>query len=194
MKAIVCTGYGSPEVLKVLEMPKLAPAAGEILIRVRATTVTSGDWRIRRLEMPPGFGLVGRLIFGLSKPRQLVLGSEVAGEVESVGEKVSNFQRGDRVVAFSGAKMGCHAQFKCMKASGCVVGLPDEIDFETAAALPFGGTTALHFLRTHLGARWRTRRGDRRGTRGLDPGAAARKGAWHQGGGRSRRGVRRGFA
>jgi len=147
MKAIACTGYGSPEVLHLLEVPKPEPAADEIVIRVRATTVTSGDWRIRSLEMPPGFGLLARVMFGFSRPRQPILGSEVAGEVESVGKKVTAFKPGDRVVAFDGKKMGCHAQFKCMNATGCVVGLPGEIDFETAAALPFGGTTALHFLR-----------------------------------------------
>jgi len=147
MKAIACTGYGSPEVLQIIEIPQPVPAADEIVIRVRATTVTSGDWRIRSLEMPPGFGLIARLIFGLTKPRQPILGSEVAGEVESVGNRVTTFRPGDRVLAFDGAKMGCHAEFKSMKAAGCVVALHDDIDFETAAALPFGGTTALHFLR-----------------------------------------------
>jgi len=147
MKAIVCTSYGSPEVLQIREIRKPVPAADEIVIRVHATTVTSGDWRIRSLEMPRGFGLMARMMFGIVKPRQPILGSEVAGKVESVGESVTAFQIGDRVFAFDGAKMGCHAEFKSIKATGCVVSLPDEIDFETAAALPFGGTTALHFLR-----------------------------------------------
>jgi len=147
MKAMACMGYGPPEVLQILEVQKPEPEADEIVIRVRATTVTSGDWRIRSLEMPPGFGLLARLIFGLTKPRQPILGSEVAGEVEAMGDKVATFQPGDRVVAFDGAKMGGHAEFKAIKAAGCVVALPEDIDFETAAALPFGGTTALHFLR-----------------------------------------------
>jgi len=147
MKAMACTGYGSSEVLRAIELQKPAPAAGKIVIRVRTTSVTSGDWRIRSLEMPPGFGFVARLFFGLTKPRQPILGSEVAGEVESVGENVTIFQVGDRVVAFDGANMGCHAEFKSIKAAGCVVSLHEDIAFETAAALPFGGTTALHFLR-----------------------------------------------
>jgi NADPH:quinone reductase-like Zn-dependent oxidoreductase len=146
MKAVVCTGYGSPDVLQIIEKPKPVPAADEILIRIHATTVTSGDWRIRSQEMPPGFGLIARLIFGLTKPRQPILGSEAAGEVEAVGERVTAFRPGDRVLAFDGARMGCHAEFKSMKAAGCVVPLPAGIDFKTAAALPFGGTTALHFL------------------------------------------------
>lgn len=106
MKAIACTGYGSPEVLHLLEVPKPEPAADEIVIRVRATTVTSGDWRIRSLEMPPGFGVLARVMFGFSRPRQPILGSEVAGEVESVGERVTAFKPGDRVVAFDGKKDG----------------------------------------------------------------------------------------
>lgn len=147
MKAIACTGYGSPDVLQLVEIPKPIPAANEILIRVHATTVTAGDWRIRSQEMPPGFGLIARLIFGLRKPRQSILGSEVAGEVEAIGEKVTTFRPGDRVLAFDGWMMGCHAEFKVMKATGCVVPIPAGLDFVTAAALPFGGTTALHFLR-----------------------------------------------
>lgn len=146
MKAVACRAYGSPDVLQIIEAPKPVPAADEILIRVHGTTVTSGDWRIRSQEMPPGFGLIARLIFGLTGPRQPILGSEVAGEVEAVGERVTAFRPGDRVLAFDGAKMGCHAEFKSIKASGCVVPLPAGIDFNTAAALPFGGTTALHFL------------------------------------------------
>lgn len=147
MKAVVCTRYGPPEVLEIQEVPKPVPAASEILIRVRATTVTSGDWRIRSLEMPPGFGILARPIFGFTKPRQPILGSEVAGEVESVGARVSRFKPGDRVVAFAGTRMGCHAQFKVMAETGNVVALPEGIEFTTAAALPFGGTTAMHFLR-----------------------------------------------
>lgn len=146
MKAVLCTAYGTPDVLQIIEIPKPVPAADEILIRVHATTVTSGDWRIRSQEMPPGFGLIARLIFGLTKPRQPILGSEAAGEVEAVGERVTAFRPGDRVLAFDGARMGCHAEFKPIKAAGCVVPLPAGIDFKTAAALPFGGTTALHFL------------------------------------------------
>lgn len=147
MKSVFCTGYGSPDVLRIVEIPKPSPGPYEIVIRVRATTVTSADWRIRSLEMPPGFGLLARLIFGFLKPRQPILGSEVAGEVDLVGEAVTTFRPGDRVVAFVGARMGCHAEFKCIKASDCVATLPPEIDYATAAALPFGGTTAMHFIR-----------------------------------------------
>ena len=106
MKAVACTGYGSPDVLQIIEKPKPVPAADEILIRIHATTVTSGDWRIRSQEMPPGFGLIARLMFGLTRPRQPILGSEVAGEVDAVGESVTAFRPGDRVLAFDGVKMG----------------------------------------------------------------------------------------
>jgi len=147
MKAAICTGYGSADVVRIVDVPKPVAGDDEILIRARATTVTSGDWRIRSLEMPPGFGQIARLIFGITKPRQPILGSEVAGEVEAVGKDVSKFRVGDRVVAFDGSGLRCHAEFKCIRESGNVVRIPDQMDFTTAAALPFGGTTAMDFLR-----------------------------------------------
>lgn len=147
MKAAIVTCYGSAEVVRIVDVPKPTAGHDEISIRVRAATVTSADWRIRSLEMPSGFGLIARLIFGIAKPRQPILGSEVAGEVEAVGRDVSTFRVGDRVLAFDGSGLRCHAQFKCIRASGNVVRIPDQMDFTTAAALPFGGTTAMDFLR-----------------------------------------------
>lgn len=147
MKAAIVTCYGSADGVRIVDVPKPTAGNDEILVRVRATTVTSADWRIRSLEMPPGFGLIARLIFGIAKPRQPILGSEVAGEVAAVGRDVSTFRVGDRVVAFDGSGLRCHAQLKCIRASGNVVRIPDQMDFTTAAALPFGGTTAMDFLR-----------------------------------------------
>lgn len=152
MKAALCTRYGAPDVIQIVDVPRPVAADDEILIRVRATTVTAGDWRIRSLDMPPGFGLIARPIFGMTRPRQPILGSEVAGEVAAVGRNVSKFHAGDRVVAFDGAGMRCHAEFKCMRANGNVVRIPDHMEFVTAAALPFGGTTAMDFLQ-RLGLR-----------------------------------------
>lgn len=147
MKAIVCTKYGSPDVLKLIEVAKPIPKDNEILIKIYATTVTSADWRLRSLDMPPGFGIISRLVFGVSKPRQPILGTELAGEVESVGKNATKFKAGDRVFAFCGATMGCHAEYKCLPEDGPVVLKPANLTYEEAAALSFGGTTALDFFR-----------------------------------------------
>jgi NADPH:quinone reductase-like Zn-dependent oxidoreductase len=147
MKAIVYERYGSPDVLELKEIEKPSPKSDELLIKVRATTVTSGDWRARSLEMPPGFGLMGRLFFGISKPRQPILGTELAGDVEAVGSEVKAFKVGDPVFAFSGASMGCHAEYKCVKEGSAVARKPANLSYEEAAALSFGGTTALDFFR-----------------------------------------------
>src|SRR5262245_53955108 len=103
MKAIVYERYGPPDVLELKEIEKPSPKSDEVLVRVRATTVTTADWRARSLEMPRGFGFMGRLFFGISKPRQPVLGTELAGDVEAVGKDVKTFKVGDPVFAFPGA-------------------------------------------------------------------------------------------
>jgi len=147
MKAIVYERYGPPEVLQLKEIEKPTPKANEVLIRTHATTVTSGDWRVRSLNVPTGFGLITRLAFGISTPRQTILGSELSGVVETVGKDVTKFKVGDPVFASSDASMGCHAEYKCMPQDGAVVLKPSSLSFDEAAALPFGGTTALDFLR-----------------------------------------------
>ncbi len=147
MKAAVYERYGPPEVLSIREVPTPVPKDHEVRIRVHATTVTAGDWRVRSLDVPTGFGLVSRLIFGITRPRQPILGTELAGRVESVGNKVTRFRPGDPVFAFAGATMGCHAEFKCLPADGAVMPKPPKLSYEEAAALSFGGTTALHFFR-----------------------------------------------
>jgi len=147
MKAVVYEKYGSPAVLQFKEVEKPAPKNDELLIKIHATTVTSGDWRARSLDMPPGFGLIGRLVFGIFRPRKPILGTELAGEVESVGKDVSKFNIGDEVFAFSGVGMGCHAEYRCMPEHGAVALKPANLSYEEAAALSFGGTTALDFFR-----------------------------------------------
>ncbi|MCZ6691474.1 MAG: NAD(P)-dependent alcohol dehydrogenase [Planctomycetota bacterium] len=147
MKAIVYTRYGPPDVLQLKEVEKPTIKDNEVLIKIFATTVTSGDWRVRALEFPAGFGLIGRLVFGVSKPRQPILGTELAGEVESVGKDVSKFKVGDEVFAFDDAGMGCHAEYKCMPEDGAVALKPANLTYDEAAAISFGGTTALHFFR-----------------------------------------------
>lgn len=147
MKAAVHDRYGPPEVVAIRDMPKPEPLAGEVLIRVHATTVTSADWRARSLDMPRGFGALGRLVFGVRGPRKRILGSEVAGVTESVGEGVTRFAVGDEVFAFDGYGLGGHAEYKRMRETGPIARKPANLSFEEAAALSFGGTTALSFLR-----------------------------------------------
>jgi len=139
--------YGSPDVLEFKEIAKPIPKDNEVLIRTHATTVTTGDWRARSLAMPAGFGLMGRLFFGVFRPRQPVLGTELAGEVESVGKNVSRFKAGDQVFAFAGAGMGCHAEYKCMPEDGAIALKPAHLTYDEAAVLSFGGTTMLDFFR-----------------------------------------------
>jgi len=147
MKAIVYKRYGPPDVLQLEEVEKPVPRYNEVLIKTHATTVTSGDWRVRSLNVPVGFGLIMRLVFGVTRPKQPILGSESAGVIESTGKDVSKFKVGDAVFAFSDAAMGCHAEYKCMAEDGAVVPKPSNLSFEEAAALSFGGTTALDYLR-----------------------------------------------
>ena len=147
MQAIAYSSYGSPEVLGSIELPRPVPKAGEILVRVRATTVTAGDYRARSLDMPPGFGLVGRLVFGLVRPRRRVLGTEFSGVVEAVGNAVTRFTPGDRVFAYPGANFGGYAGYAVIAENAAIAHAPDNLDLEEAAALSFGGATALDFLR-----------------------------------------------
>ena len=147
MKAYVCRSYGRPEVLELKDVPTPAQKDDEVLIKVYATTVTAGDWRVRTLNVPKGFALLARLALGLTRPRQPILGTELAGIVEATGKSVTRFRPGDAVFAFPGGKMGCHAQYCVVAENRPVVHKPEKLTFEEAASLSFGGSTALHFLR-----------------------------------------------
>jgi len=147
MKAAVYTRYGPPTVVEIKEVAMPVPGDHEVLIEVRATTVTTGDWRARSLEVPRGFGLMSRLFFGIAGPRQPILGTELSGDIVSVGGDVRGFRVGDAVFAFPGAAMGGHAEYRCMPDDGMVAKKPASLGYEEAAALSFGGTTALTFLR-----------------------------------------------
>ena len=156
MKAIVYERYGSPDVLHLTEMAKPVPGDREVLIQVHATTVNSGDWRVRSLEVPAGFGLMARLALGVFRPRQPILGTELAGEIEAVGKDVKAFKPGDQIFAFSGVRMGCHVEYKTMPEDGPLTIKPRNLSYEEAATLSFGGTTAVDFLR-----RGNIKRGDK---------------------------------
>jgi len=153
LKAYTYARFGPPEVLELKEIPKPVPGDHEVLVRIRATTVTAGDWRVRSLEVPRGFGLLSRLALGFTRPRQPILGSEFSGEIESIGKAVTRFNVGDLVFGFTGTRLGCHAEYRCLPEEGhgrkdeAVARKPDNLSHEEAAPLSFGGTTALSFLR-----------------------------------------------
>lgn len=131
----------------MVDLPKPVPAKDELLIRVCATTVSSADWRLRSLTLPTGFGPMARIAFGIRKPRQPILGTELAGEVEAVGAEVTAFKPGDQVFAFPGGRMGCYVEYRCIAANGPVAIKPANFSCEQAAALCFGGATMLDFFR-----------------------------------------------
>ncbi len=147
MKAAVYERYGPPEVVEIREVPMPSPKPNEILIRIHASTVSSGDWRARSLELPKGFGALGRLVFGLRGPRQPILGTEFSGRISAVGPRVTRFKVGDEVFGFAGAAMGVHAEYRCMPEDGLVTIKPATLADEEAAALSFGGLTVLGFFR-----------------------------------------------
>jgi NADPH:quinone reductase-like Zn-dependent oxidoreductase len=148
MKAIVATKYGGPEVLQLQEVQKPTPKANEILIKVRATTVSAGDFRMRSFTVPPAFWIPARIALGLTKPKQPIYGMELAGEVESIGNDVTKFKVGDQVFASTlTEKFGGYAEYKSFPEQGMVAIKPANISYEEAAALPIGATTALRLLR-----------------------------------------------
>jgi NADPH:quinone reductase-like Zn-dependent oxidoreductase len=147
MRAAICTAYGGPGAVVVRDVPKPAPRAGEILIRMRAASVTSGDARVRAANFPPGFGVLGRLALGLTGPRRAVLGAEGAGIVEAIGAGVSRFKEGDAVFALFGARFGAHAEYATLPEAAAIAAIPRGFSFERASAIAFGGSTALFFLR-----------------------------------------------
>ena len=147
MKAMTYRQYGGPDVVTLSEVEKPTPKPNEVLIRILATTVTTGDFRARSLNMPAGFRLIGRLVFGLIAPRQPILGTELAGIVEAVGADVINFNPGDEVIAFTGGAYGSHAEYRTMPETGTIALKPTNLSFEEAASLSFGSMTALPFLR-----------------------------------------------
>jgi len=147
MLAAVNRHYGGPEVVRVEEIPTPIPMKGQVQVRVHASCVNSADHRLRSLSVPHGFGLIFRLVMGITAPRKHVLGVDATGVVTAVGPDVRSFRVGDRVAVSTGIEAGCHAEYLCIKESSLIVKVPEGLDLKFAAAILFGGTTALGFLR-----------------------------------------------
>lgn len=150
MKAVVYNTYGPPNVLKLVEIKRPLPKDNEILVKIHASTVTSGDVRLRKSDFPPLFWLPARLIFGLFKPKKKILGHELAGIIEDKGAKVTKFNIGDAVFGTTTMlKTGSYAEYICLPEKwkhGVVDFKPSNLSFKEAAALPVGGMTALYLF------------------------------------------------
>lgn len=148
MKAIFCKKYGSPDVLEMADMPKPIPKANEVLIKVMATAVNSADVRVRGLVVDGFFlRLAMRIVLGFNKPRKPILGITFSGIVEEVGGNVSQYLIGEEIFGITGFKFGTYAEYIALPEKAIFIKKPKKSSFEEAAALPFGGTTALYFLR-----------------------------------------------
>jgi NADPH:quinone reductase-like Zn-dependent oxidoreductase len=148
MKAIVCTKYGPPEVLQLKEVEKPSPRKNEVGIKIFATAVTASDCIIRGFNVPGSLWLPMGLAVGFTKPRQPILGIVLAGEVESAGSDVRSFKKGDRVFGWDlFPAFGAYAEYKCMPEKGMLAIKPANVTYEEAAAIPYGGLLALHYLK-----------------------------------------------
>ena len=146
MKAVICTQYGEPEVLYIVDMPKPTISDEQILVKVISTAVNSADSRVRGLKVDGFLRIVMRLVLGIYKPRNPILGVVLSGIIEQVGSKVTNFKVGDEVYAMTGFRFGAYAEYIALNQSAVIELKPTNASFDEAAAIVFGGTTAIYFL------------------------------------------------
>jgi NADPH:quinone reductase-like Zn-dependent oxidoreductase len=155
MKAIVYTEYGDPEVLKIQEIEKPYPKSNEVLIRIRAVSVNYGDIIARNFKnisthefnMPLLLWIFARFGFGFNNPKKKVLGNTFAGEIETIGNDVKQFRKGDQVFGYTGEKMGAYAGYLCMAENGIIAVKPSNMTFEEASVIPYGTIMALNLLK-----------------------------------------------
>ena len=139
MKAAVLTRFGPPEVLQIQEVAKPAPRDNEVLIRIYATTVTAAECVIRGLKIPFVLKPLLRIYVRFFRPKPVILGQEVAGEIEAVGKDVTRFRVGDQITGWCGLTMGAYAEYVCLPEKGVLAMKPPDMTYEEAATLPIGG-------------------------------------------------------
>jgi NADPH:quinone reductase-like Zn-dependent oxidoreductase len=169
MKAILCTAYGSADVLKLVEVEKPKPKANEVLVKVIASTVTYGDCEIRNLTLPAWTRIPVRMIMGYRRPKRLIPGMEFSGLVEALGANVTTLRVGDAIFGSTGLRMGGNAEFVCLSAKSELAIKPHAVTFEDATTIAVGGINALHFLR---------KANPQRGNKVLVIGAGGSIGSW----------------
>src|SRR5664280_1759518 len=150
MRAMVCTDYGPPDVLQLRDVLKPEPKDNEVLVRIRATTVGAADCELPRFDFASWIWLPMWLSFGIRRPRQPVLGHELAGDIESVGRDVRSLRKGDRVFSATGIGLGAYAEYICVRENpqtGAIATMPANLSYEEAAVVPYGGGEASQFLR-----------------------------------------------
>jgi NADPH:quinone reductase-like Zn-dependent oxidoreductase len=147
MRAVVCTRYGPPEVLQLRDVPKPTPRSSEVCIKIFATSVTASDCIVRAFNIPRRLKLPMGAVLGFRRPRNPILGLVLAGEVESVGRDATKFKPGDQVYAFTAFRFGAYAEYECLPETAIVALKPSNASHEEAAAIPYGGLLALHFLK-----------------------------------------------
>lgn len=149
MKAIVCTEYGSPDVLQITEVQKPIPRSNQVLIKIYATSVTNSDLFIRGTNIPLRFMVPMRIMLGLKRPRNSIIGEVLSGEIESVGAEIQRFHIGDQVYGLTGFSLGAYAEYKCMREKdskqGCIAIKPRNISHEEATAAAYGGLLAFQY-------------------------------------------------
>jgi len=149
MKAIIWPKFGPPEVLQLKDIEKPTPKDDEVLIKIHATNVTMGDCEMRNLQFSGLLKFFMRLGIGFKRPRKknFILGQEFAGEIEAIGNEITQFRKGDQVFAHAGFHFGSYAEYVCLSENGTISIKPSNITYEEAAAIPTGGFEAVHYLK-----------------------------------------------